>query len=81
MIGVGVPVEHGDWSFLSSCGCPKIFFHSTNDQYGRRPTMEKVFGSAAGPKSIEWVEASDHFFADALDELEKAVLDAVTSPV
>jgi hypothetical protein len=41
--------------------------------------MEEVFASAAGPKSLAWVEAKDHFFADALDQFEDAAFEAFTS--
>lgn len=79
VVGAGTPVSRGDWSFLKHCGCAKAFVHSTNDQYGERPAMERVYGSAAGPKSLTWVEAKDHFFVDALDEFEDAAFEAFTS--
>jgi len=72
VVSVGTPVEHFDWTFLSGCACPKQFVHSTNDQFGLRPTMEKVFASAADPKGLKWVESADHFFVDALEALEEA---------
>jgi hypothetical protein len=31
----------------------------------------------AGPKQIHWIESGDHFFAGALDELEREVLSSV----
>lgn len=75
----GAPVARGDWSFLKHCGCAKAFVHSTNDEHGERPVMEAVFASAAGPKNLTWIEARDHFFADALDQFENAAFDAFTS--
>ena len=70
VVAVGTPVDHGDWNFLSACGCPKRFVHSTNDEYGARDTMERTFALAAKPKQLSWIEAQDHFFADALEALE-----------
>ena len=75
-LAVGTPVDHGEWSFLSACGCPKFFLHSTRDQYGSRETMEEVFRQAAGPKQLTWIESPDHFFLDALDALEEAAFAA-----
>ena len=39
--------------------------------------MEAVFAKAAEPKTLRWIEASDHFFSDALDELEQAAREAI----
>ena len=80
-LAVGTPVDHGDWSFLSECGCPKFFLHSTKDQHGSRETMEEVFRQAAGPKRLTWVESPDHFFLDALDDLEEAARAAFEAPL
>ncbi len=70
VIAVGTPVGRGDFAFLGKCLCPKHFVHSTRDEYGSRPSMERVLHSAAQPRQITWIEAADHFFSDALDELE-----------
>jgi hypothetical protein len=37
-----------------------------------------AFGGFAEPKRIFWVPASDHFFADALDEFEEVAFRAVS---
>ena len=73
IVAVGTPVNTHDWSFLSQCGCPKAFFHSTNDEFGSRAAMERVFEFAADPKTLTWIEAQDHFFVDRLDALEDAL--------
>jgi hypothetical protein len=78
-VAAGVPVSRGDWSFLKHCGCAKAFVHSTNDEYGERSILEAAYASAAGPKSLAWVEAADHFFVNALDEFEDAAFEAFTS--
>ncbi len=74
VIAVGLPAGQGDWSFLARCSRPKHFVHSTRDQFGSQAQMEAVFRTAAGPKSLTWIEAQDHFFEGALDQLEEAVL-------
>ena len=76
-LSVGTPVEHGEWDFLADCRCPLHFLHGTNDEHGLRPTMEAVFAKAAEPKTLTWIEASGHFFSDALDELEQAAHEAI----
>ena len=73
VVAVGTPVNTGDWGFLGQCGCPKRFIHSTSDEYGARPAMERVFELAAAPKNLTWIEAHDHFFSDGLETLEDAL--------
>jgi hypothetical protein len=80
VIAVGLPAGHGDWSFLARCTRPKHFVHSTRDQYGSQAQMEAVFRAAAEPKSLTWIEAQDHFFEGALDELEEAAFRILANP-
>ena len=56
---------------------PKIFIQSTHDQYGPREEFERVFTRFAEPKRVVWIEAADHFFAGALEQVEAAARRAV----
>jgi alpha/beta superfamily hydrolase len=73
VLAAGLPAGSGDYGFLARCSRPKHFLHSTHDQYGSREQMEAVYGLAAEPKELRWIEASDHFFQGGLDQLEEAV--------
>jgi alpha/beta superfamily hydrolase len=73
VIAIGFPTS-GHFGYLDSCTLPKHFIHSTNDIYGPKPDLEKAFEHFAEPKSLRFIEASDHFFANALDQLEAAVI-------
>ena len=79
VIAAGAPVGHGDWSFLARCPRPKHFVHSTRDKFGTRAQMEAAFELAAGPKQLTWIEAQDHFFEGALDQLEEAVFEILAA--
>lgn len=81
VIAAGAPAGHGDWSFLGRCPRPKHFVHSTRDQFGSRAEMERVFALASQPKQLTWVEAQDHFFEGALDQLEEAVFEILAARV
>src|SRR5262249_52142086 len=80
IIAVGLPAGHGDWGFLTRCTRPKHFIHSTRDQFGSQAQMEAVFQAAAQPKSLNWIDAQDHFFEGALDPLEEAVFRILARP-
>lgn len=73
VIAVGFPTS-GSFDYLDSCLLPKYFVHSNNDIYGPKPELEAAYERFAEPKSIRFIEAADHFFAGALDELESAVM-------
>ena len=80
-LAVGTPVDQGDWAFLAHGGCPKFFLHSTNDEHGSRQTMEQVFALASSPKTLTWIEATDHLFNDGLDQLEAAASQAIAADI
>ncbi len=73
VIPVGFPTNNPERDFVQQVTVPKYFIHSTNDSFGPRPDMESYFETVPDPKHLEWVEASDHFFKDALDNYEAAV--------
>ena len=73
LIAAGVPASYTDTASLGDCSVPRIFIQSTNDEFGPQPAMEAYFERLRGPKQLIWVEAGDHFFANALPEFEEAV--------
>lgn len=74
ILAAGFPTKGQDNSYLTRCAVPKVFIQSTHDEHGPRIELETAYTRFAGPKEIHWVEAKDHFFADALDRFETAVL-------
>lgn len=71
LIGVGFPTWREDNTYLTRCGVPKYFVQSTVDEYGPRPDLEALFETMAEPKELRFIEAGDHFFAGALEQLEE----------
>src|SRR6185436_15384132 len=71
VIAVGFPTTYKDRTFLEGCAVPRVFIQSTRDQYGSVSELEPLVASLSGPKKLILVEAADHFFAGALDELER----------
>jgi uncharacterized protein len=80
MLAAGFPTRWGAPDYLHTCPVAKLFIQSTHDQYGPRAELETMFDAFAGPKQLQWIEATDHFFADALPELEEAVIHLVPPP-
>ncbi len=73
LIAVGLPTRLGTGAHLSRCTVPKVFVTSTHDEYAPRAEMEALYPAIADPKRMIWIEAEDHFFKNALDDLEEAV--------
>jgi hypothetical protein len=73
LIGLGLPVDNLDMSFLRACEKPKLLIQGGNDQFGARDAIEKLFATLHEPKRLVIVEGADHFFTGRLDELGPAI--------
>ena len=71
VIAVGFPTVYNDWSVLAPSPVRRIFIQSTNDQFGPVAAITEM---AAGHE-LHLVPSKDHFFVDALDAFEQAVID------
>jgi alpha/beta superfamily hydrolase len=74
VIPVGFPTVVAERAFVNKVHVAKFFIHSTHDNFGPRPDFEAFFQTVPEPKSVDWIESEDHFFKDALDAYEAAVL-------
>jgi alpha/beta superfamily hydrolase len=75
LVGVGIPVDISDLSYLVDCEKPKLFIQGSRDQYGARETAEALVSTLPEPKRAVFVEGADHFFAGKLHHVEAALRD------
>lgn len=73
VVAVGFPTVYRTYWMAEQCRIPRIFVHSTNDEFGPRPELQALFDRLWEPKRLCWIEAQDHFFAGALDEYEATI--------
>jgi uncharacterized protein len=73
LIGLGLPVDNIDMSFLRGCEKPKLLIQGGNDQFGSRAGIEALFATLPEPKRLVIVEGADHFFTGQLDEIGPAI--------
>jgi uncharacterized protein len=73
LIGLGLPVDNVDMSFLQSCSKPNLIIQGGNDQFGSRPKLEALFAGLPEPKELAMVEGADHFFTGQLDQVAAAI--------
>jgi alpha/beta superfamily hydrolase len=73
VIAVGFPTRVVSQDLVSQVQVPKFFVQSTHDEFGPKPEFTAFYESVPEPKQLQWVEAVDHFFRDALDAFEAAI--------
>lgn len=75
LIGLGLPVNSMDFSFLSRCPKPKLLIHGGNDQHGAIEKVRTLVATLPGENRLVEVRDVDHFFAGRLDQLDRAITD------
>jgi hypothetical protein len=75
LIGLGLPVDRSDLSFLKECSKPKLFVQGAQDQFGSRANVESLVNHVPEPRRLVFVENADHFFAGKLHEVNEALRD------
>jgi alpha/beta superfamily hydrolase len=73
LIGLGIPVNNCDFSFLADCAKPKLFVHGENDEHGAIAKVREVVAGLSGDNSLVVVPNADHFFAGKLNQLDHAI--------
>ena len=73
LIGIGIPVNSSDFSFLADCPKPKLFVHGADDNFGARKKVEETVAALTGENRLVIIEDADHFFAGHLDEFNAAI--------
>ncbi|HYG98690.1 MAG TPA: alpha/beta fold hydrolase [Terriglobales bacterium] len=77
LVALGTPIAAEGrvyaYSFLANCTKPKLFVSGTEDEFGPKTEVERVFRGAAAPKRLVWIEQAGHFFEGKLPEMRSAV--------
>ena len=76
VIAVGFPTVYRDKAYLTNVSVPKVFVQSTHDEFGPVTDLQEVFAGLSEPKTLTLIESKDHFFVDALPQLEAAIQSA-----
>ena len=77
LIGLGLPVNDSDLSYLRACDKPKLFVQGERDPFGSRERLEALAASFSGASRAQtelvFIPGGDHFFAGQLDHLDAAL--------
>lgn len=73
LILAGYPTVYRNHELLQTLRIPRLFVHSTIDEFGPKEELQALYDRLWHPKALRWIDATDHFFAGALDKFEHAV--------
>ncbi len=73
LIGIGLPVDNVNATYLRTCAKPKLFIQGGNDQFGSRANIEALVATLPEQKRLVIVEGADHFFTGHLDAVGSAI--------
>jgi uncharacterized protein len=73
LIGLGIPVNDSDLSYLKDCAKPKLIVQGANDQFGAKDRVRSLFNEIPKPKQLVFISEADHFFTGKLDQVSTAI--------
>jgi uncharacterized protein len=73
LIGIGIPVDHSDLTYLHDCAKPKLIIQGGSDQFGSRANVEALFDTLPAQKKLVFIEGADHFFTGQLEKVRVAI--------
>ncbi len=73
LMGLGIPVDNSDFTYLSACVKPKLFVNGSNDEHGARHKVEELVAMIPGENRLVVIDGTDHFFTGHLPLLDRAI--------
>ncbi len=73
LIGMGIPANSSDFTYLDSCNKPKLIVQGSNDEHGVSEKVRSMMKAMGGDARVVFVRDADHFFTGHLGEVEKAI--------
>jgi uncharacterized protein len=73
LIGVGLPVNVFDASFLRGVSKPLLLVHGDRDEWGAIEKVQAIAGEVAGPVTVEVLPGADHSLEGYLEPMMEAI--------
>ena len=73
LIGMGIPVNNTDFTYLWNCHKRKLFVQGANDEYGARTKVAELVAALPGENQLVFVDHADHFFSGHFRFLDQAI--------
>lgn len=78
LLGVGMPVDKSDFSWLNACGKALAVVQGGGDEFGSESVLRLLTSRLTCPRFVQIVPQAGHFFPGRFDELREAVTHAAT---
>lgn len=78
LLGVGMPVEKSDFSWLKESGKPLAVVQGGGDEFGSEPVLRLLTDRLACRRFVQVIPDAGHFFPGRFDALREAVTRAAT---
>ena len=75
LVGIGLPANSSNFNFLHEVRKPKLLVQGTQDTFGSKENVEKLFSLLKEPKRLRLVEDADHFLKGKLPEMQSEILE------
>jgi len=62
LIGIGLPIDVFDFSFLRDARVPLLIVHGDKDGWGESDKVRALAGELSSPVALEIIPGADHFF-------------------
>lgn len=79
LVGLGLPVDHYDYSFLADVEKPTLVVQGEDDEFGKGERVRSVVDSLGDHVGLVVVPGSGHFFHEHFDELKSAIREFFTT--
>jgi uncharacterized protein len=73
MVGLGVPVDLYDFTFLKDAGKPILVVQGDEDEFATGARAEEVLAPLGSHITLVRIPGADHYFHDRFDELKSAI--------
>lgn len=73
LVGLGLPLEHHDFSFLADAAVPVLVVQGENDEFGPEARIRAAVGSLGDHVTLVTIPDSGHYFHDRFDEMKAAI--------
>ena len=75
LIGVAMPVTHGNWDAVLRSTKPKFLIHGERDEICSIKDIREFYARAEEPKELVVIDAADHLFDGKVSEVADAIED------
>jgi uncharacterized protein len=73
VIGLGLPLDTSDLSFLSECSKPALYIVGTQDEFCSPENLEDLERSLPRTSTIHRIKDADHFFTSQIETVENLI--------